>query len=816
MSLVFLKNDDNSRDDSPGTTDPHLLPYRWSNYFTNPIRVPRNAQVGYIKSSFQQKQTGYVDDTEIYILEGMPELNPTIPLFLPGGPVSDWKGVLFDLARLCNQYTYDGNFTSDYKSSNVVEGVLQQEFNYGWNWLITSGNKCKIRLDQRAIEDVGNQGWNSGGYNGAAGLNTLNIENVDYNIYAVDSPYYINSGGIDGVGFPSPPQRLNYTAGSLVTAPPGFSAFYDSGWGGFRTFSATYGIGSGNPQAIPEFNQQIVGATGKGQYGMVASRTGIKQYTGQIAPLSQGGDGAGGPGHAFNGSGYVIKTFRNFPQSFGDVDYPAPNGVAANRGLYVGGWSSFGVQSTQLMENMPGATSLNDSLQKFVERMDLNSSVNPLIAEGAVPRFLIGCDIEIGETGTAGEQYPELVVRVLDPDGPPGQSRYFVAGGLDLTAAAAASNVSLNSSGPLPPGKAAGNLNVRFRWTSPYCIAVEYCFRYRQETDLPFAPGVAGGDPMTEWVLLYDMNNDPAVRPQILIPGYYGDLTMVEYPLGNLENTNRKGFFDYRKSYRILANQALNTDLDMSPLPSTSFYEGRSLDELKTLCINTSGAGTTPTPRLVGLTAESFKADGISQKEVSIVMNPVTSIGDLTLNQTLLGDEYFFLNSPDVHIGDVLGFEGAPTQLNNNIIGPPAVPYVLYGVDGGHTIHLSERVNSLHIQLTNIAIQSQNGVRSTQNKTIAVVATQDAYIQNDPLNSNNIYNDTAPVINWIDLNNFNEIELNKIDVLITYDDNTEAKSLENRSDVTIMFRQKPNPPNPAYVPNTIRNLGESAGPGFMA
>ena len=125
MSLVFLKNDDNSRDDSPGTTDPHLLPYRWSNYFTNPIRVPRNAQVGYIKSSFQQKQTGYVDDTEIYILEGMPELNPTIPLFLPGGPVSDWKGVLYNFARLCNQYSYDGNFTSDYKSANVVEGILQ-------------------------------------------------------------------------------------------------------------------------------------------------------------------------------------------------------------------------------------------------------------------------------------------------------------------------------------------------------------------------------------------------------------------------------------------------------------------------------------------------------------------------------------------------------------------------------------------------------------------------------------------------------------------------------------------------------------------
>lgn len=799
MSLVFLKNDDNSRDKEPGTTDPHLLPYRWSNYFTNPIRVPRNAQVGYIKSSFQQAQTGYVDDTQIFILEGMPELNPTIPLFLPGGPVSDWKAVLFDLGRLCNQYTFDGNFTSDFKTTNIIEGVSQQEFNYGWNWLITSGNKCKIRLDQRQFEDVGNQGWNSGGFNGIAGINTLNIDNIDYNIYSVNSPYYNNGGG--GVGFPVAAERVNYQPGSTATTPAPFAAFYDCGWGGFRTDNAGYGIGSGNPGNIPLFNQQVTDV-GKGQYGMVASRTGIKQYTGQVNPVAQGG------GHQFNGNGYCVKTFRNFPQAFGDNDYPNPNGVPANRGLFVGAWSSFGIQSTALMENMPGATSFGDSVQKYVTRMDLNSSVTPGIAQGAVPRFLIGCDIEIGDNGTPGEQFPELVVRVLDPDGPVGQSSYFVGGGLDLTAAAAASNVSLNSSGPMPPGKNPANLSVRFRWTTPYCIAVEYCFRYNQTTDEPFAPGVTGGDPMAEWVLLYDMNADPAVREQILIPGYYGDCTLVEYPLSNLEMTARKGFFDYRKSYRIQANQSLGLDLDMTALPSTSYYEGRSLDELKTLCINTSGGGSTPTPRLVGLTAETFNADGLSQKEVSVVMNPVTAIGDLDKNQTLLGDQYFFLNSPDVHLGDLLGFAGAPSLLNNNIIGPPAVPYVLYGLDGSHTIHLSERVNSLHIQLTNLAIQSQNGVRSTQNKTIAVVATQDAYINEDPLNSNNIYNDTAPVINWIDLNNFDEINLAKIDIHITYDDNTSAISLENRSDVTIMFRQKPNPPNPAYVPNTIRNLGE--------
>ena len=75
----------------------------------------------------------------------------------------------------------------------------------------------------------------------------------------------------------------------------------------------------------------------------------------------------------------------------------------------------------------------------------------------------------------------------------------------------------------------------------------------------------------------------------------------------------------------------------------------------------------------------------------------------------------------------------------------------------------------------------------------------------DPLNSNNIYNDTAPVVNWIDLNNYNEMMLQQLQVKITYDDNTEAVSLINRSDVTIMFRQKPN--TSSVLPDNIQNLG---------
>ena len=58
MSLVFLKNDDQSRDTSTAAQDQHLLPYRWSNYFTNPIKIKKNSQVAYIKSSFNVIDNG--------------------------------------------------------------------------------------------------------------------------------------------------------------------------------------------------------------------------------------------------------------------------------------------------------------------------------------------------------------------------------------------------------------------------------------------------------------------------------------------------------------------------------------------------------------------------------------------------------------------------------------------------------------------------------------------------------------------------------------------------------------------------------------
>ena len=121
--------------------------------------------------------------------------------------------------------------------------------------------------------------------------------------------------------------------------------------------------------------------------------------------------------------------------------------------------------------------------------------------------------------------------------------------------------------------------------------------------------------------------------------------------------------------------------------------------------------------------------------------------------------------------------------------------------EGINTIQLSDSAFSNHIQITNLPIQSQNGVVSSQNKLIYVVNSLGVNsVQTDT--SYRIYNDTAPVLLWVDLNNFQELNLNRLDILITDDANRPQKLLVGTTDVVLMFRQKPETAA-GYLPNNI-------------
>ena len=162
-----------------------------------------------------------------------------------------------------------------------------------------------------------------------------------------------------------------------------------------------------------------------------------------------------GGGHNMPTNGYAVKTFRVFPQAFGNTDYPSPNGVVANRGNYVGGFDSFGIQSIELIENMPGNTGLSNSQALYMEQMDLNSASTPNIPAGAgVPRYFFGCDVEV--RGVVPNQYPVLSVKILDPAAPLGQTAYVQVATLDLTAVATAAAFSLNAAVPVNAGMNAG------------------------------------------------------------------------------------------------------------------------------------------------------------------------------------------------------------------------------------------------------------------------------------------------------------------------------------------------------------------------
>jgi len=99
---------------------------------------------------------------------------------------------------------------------------------------------------------------------------------------------------------------------------------------------------------------------------------------------------------------------------------------------------------------------------------------------------------------------------------------------------------------------------------------------------------------------------------------------------------------------------------------------------------------------------------------------------------------------------------------------------------------------SLHYQLTNLPVLSQNGVKATTNKTIYVVDTLCLHDSNTT--PQGWYCHEVPEKLWIDLNNIGPLDLNRLEMLITDDENKEVTSFGAglATSVVLCFRQKPN------------------------
>lgn len=92
-------------------------------------------------------------------------------------------------------------------------------------------------------------------------------------------------------------------------------------------------------------------------------------------------------------------------------------------------------------------------------------------------------------------------------------------------------------------------------------------------------------------------------------------------------------------------------------------------------------------------------------------------------------------------------------------------------------------IPTLHIQLTNLAIKSKNGVVANNVKDIAIIPLFDETPDDDNLSYQ------APYENRVNLNNLDKLTLNELDILITGDNNIPADFLTHHSLVVLKIHK---------------------------
>lgn len=595
-----------------------------------------------------------------------------------------------------------------------------------------------------------------------------------------------------------------------------------------------------------------------GVFGYVASTTGIKKNIFLDAPPTAdrlNPNGGGAPAHASiadQGSGGYSNLFLNKnPQLVADTLLPAPL-VPANRVGFAGFTPfSIGVQSADFMDFEYGNNAVS-SREGFRDLMDLNDALpsaqpNPAtgnldfkFAFGGVARYMFGVDCcFVNNTYIA-------TARVLDPQSSVIESDYITLNQLDIGELSAGYNnidgvafgggaqggatiYYINVGSPPTPPAIGVELLFRFRWTSPYTMCVEFCFSdlndpasYDFVSDSPYLPSIApdgtkNSDPTKGWCMLYDMKQDPDVANQYLLPSYLGDMRQMIYqmPIGKA-TCGMNGYFDNRFSNRGGYRDATGVNPALTDIP----YFWNPPEEFSAPLVQNNFGGY-KTQKLIGITPELFVPAGstnagTSTKQLHFLMNSV--VLDST-RQFIMDDEanpiFPLYNPVNLHLGQQLGLTNATTAekdlitLNPDILGA-GTDFVEYGYNGKSIMSGGNDDFTLHFQLSNLNIQSQQAVQSTQYKSIMVVNKLEL---TEKLNqSYSAYNYTHPTPLWIDLNNYDAMDLNGLDVLITGDDNNEAKFLKGYTNLVVSFRAKPKS-DEGYVPDNIpviRQMGVNA------
>lgn len=319
-------------------------------------------------------------------------------------------------------------------------------------------------------------------------------------------------------------------------------------------------------------------------------------------------------------------------------------------------------------------------------------------------------------------------------------------------------------------------------------------------------------DPRDKWVILSTMNyNQGGISQSYFIPSYMGDIGMIYYPVAGITGDEaslrslQKGWLDVRQTNRFFRNNNNGGGQQYAPYSNDNpayIEEGLGLLRLDT---------TNPTSyEDPDLTSTNFINNDYLGK-VSVFSNetgregtfdlntiyylgvPLQSQEDLYLDMD--GLAVFDLRNPDTEVGYVLGYNDNSESVSIKTLTQDVLSYIL---EGQNSVQPSSRSATNHFQLTNLPIKSQNGVVSSVSKTIYVANTLCVTKTQDE-GSYRFFCDRTTFPIWIDLNNLETIELNKIDVLITNDNNIEQQNLEGTTELVIMFRQK----ETGILPNSI-------------
>ncbi len=775
-----------------------------------------------------------------------------------------------------NHAYVDSNVVPTIGTVNPADIEPQDEYNAGTNFFYVEGErKCYGRGVQRQINPIFMQGFNClntnpfatwGGGIGAGGYgaltNGINLGSGDNRIDFNDNTKYDTTN----VGsFPSIPTAFGADAvmrqprlGGPAGVSTAFRSFYNTNYASTLLDKSAIEISLSIDDPPTPFNKggadnseiafnnydlavadPAIPASDYEQYwgySFSSSRVGIKQYVGSDVlnpvPLLNGG-GHNLPSAADTG-GYNIYCQDQIEVGIAQANTPAPAVGAAYEGRVGLSAHCFGLNSCEFVHTAGGRVPQSDNSsfagrQQFIQNVDLNRSDSPTEPRGALARYIIG--VRYKWKGAIGSRRLIAQCEILDPDASMSDSFYRNVGPeLDIHELSQGINTVPVGAGFNFGGQydinVFGGANTeamliwRFRWTSPYQIAVEFMLSvdgvagsYNLEEDTPYLP-YSTSDPTAGWCPLYDMNvnGDGATGISYYINNFHNGLCFVDYPsMGrNIQYNMTKGFYDTRLSNRFKQSGALlGLDEVIDTVTLQGYYNQKYWTDSNTDIWDEGGsmvsfidtpAGTTP-QRMLNLTPEKFVVgSGLVSKQNSWLVKPMRDLTDVNEwtswynaddDQDAYGVGFPSPNTFGVEFGIVTNTSNAVFEWLDDIAGV-GTPYEIYGFNGAHAILPGLASLSLHYQLTNLPVLSQNGVKATTNKTIYVVDTLCLHDSNTT--PQGWYCHEVPEKLWIDLNNIGPLDLNRLEMLITDDENKEVTSFGAglATSVVLCFRQKPN------------------------